>query len=358
MFTGFPWLAAGYAQTPPSPLAGFAPLLGVYGVSFLSMWIAALLALAWTKRDRLLPAAATALGLLTLGFGLARIEWTQAQEREISVSLLQGNIEQSLKWKPELLQQSLAVYLKLARENPAQLIVLPETALPTTYDQLPREYLRQLMGAAATEKGDVLLGIVTRDERRYYNSAVGISAANENLQRYSKSHLVPFGEFTPPAFAWTLSLLSIPMSDFSRGGIQQPPLALAGEQIMPNICYEDVFGEEIIRALPQATLLINLSNTAWFGDSWAQPQHLQIAQMRALETGRVMLRATNTGMTAVVNPRGEIEQTLPPFTSGALKAKVRGHSGLTPYARWGNAGVLLLVALGAGLAWSARRRQQ
>ena len=346
VFTGFPWLAVGYAQTPPSPLAGFAPLLGVYGVSFLSMWLAALLALAWMKRHRLIPAAAIALVLLTLGFGLARVEWTQAAAREISVSLLQGNIEQSLKWKPELLQQSLAVYLKLARENPAQLIILPETALPTTFDQLPRDYLRQLTSATANG-GDVLLGIVTRDEHnRYYNSAVGINASTGDLQRYSKSHLVPFGEFTPPTFAWTLALLAIPMSDFSRGQADQPPLMLAGEQVMPNICYEDVFGEEIIRALPQATLLINLSNTAWFGNSWAQPQHLQIAQMRALESGRVMLRATNTGMTAVVSPRGEIEQTLPPFTTGALKAKVRGHSGLTPYARWGNAGALLLVLLG------------
>jgi apolipoprotein N-acyltransferase len=163
------------------------------------------------------------------------------------------------------------------------------------------------------------------------------------VQAYSKRHLVPFGEFTPPAFAWTLALLKIPMSNFTPGAARQPPLALAGQQLAVNICYEDVFGEEIIRALPEATLLVNLSNTAWFGDSLAQPQHLQIAQMRALETGRAMLRATNTGMTAIVGPDGRVERVLPPFSEGALVGEVSGHSGATPYVRWGNAAALLLV---------------
>jgi apolipoprotein N-acyltransferase len=271
------------------------------------------------------------------------------------VSLLQGNIEQSLKWRPELLERSLETYLRLAREYPAELVLLPETALPTTLDALPSGYLKSLKEAAASKAGDILLGIVTRDQSGgYFNSAVGLGPGT--TQSYSKSHLVPFGEFTPRFLEWTMSLMHIPMSNFGRGAGDQPPLALAGERIAVNICYEDVFGEEIIRALPAATLLINLSNTAWFGNSLAQPQHLQIAQLRALETGRVMLRATNTGMTAAVSPEGRVIARLEPFSVGALQVVVRGRSGSTPYARWGNAGILVLAltSLAPGLFIAVR----
>ncbi|MBZ0142741.1 MAG: apolipoprotein N-acyltransferase [Rhodocyclaceae bacterium] len=357
VLTGFPWLAFGYAQTPPSPLAGYTPLLGTYGVGFIAALIAALAGLTFGRRGRWLPSGAAIATLLAAGLGLTSIEWTQPSGKPVTVSLLQGNIEQSLKWRPERLQQSLDTYLRLARAHPAQLIVLPETALPLMLDQLPRDYVAELRRAAPGGKGDVLLGIAAQDAQgRYYNSAVGFTT--EGIQAYRKSHLVPFGEFTPPAFAWTLALLQIPMSNFSPGAAVQPPLVLAGEKVAVNICYEDVFGEEIIRALPEATLLVNLSNTAWFGDSLAQPQHLQIAQMRALETGRFMLRATNTGMTAIVNPRGRVERVLAPFGEGALVGEVSGYTGATPYVRWGNAAALLLVAIGlfaplAGLRRSA-----
>ncbi len=344
--TGFPWLSFGYAQTPPSPLAGYAPLLGVYGVGFIAALVAALTGLTLRRQGRWLPTGAAVAALLSIGAGLMSIEWTQPAGNPISVSLLQGNIEQSLKWKPERLQQSLDTYLRLARAHPAQLIVLPETALPIMLDQLPRDYAADLRRVGPGRQSDVLLGIAAQDAQgRYYNSAVGF--APEGVGLYRKRHLVPFGEFTPPAFAWTLALLRIPMSNFSPGGAVQPPLTLAGEKVAVNICYEDVFGEEIVRALPEATLLVNLSNTAWFGDSLAQPQHLQIAQMRALETGRPMLRATNTGMTAIVSPRGRVERVLPPFSEGALVGEVSGYTGATPYVRWGNAAALLLA--GAGL---------
>ncbi len=347
VLTGFPWLSFGYAQTPPSPLAGYAPLLGVYGVGFVAALVAALTGLTLQRREHWLPTGAAIATLMAVGAGLMLIEWTQPAGKPISVSLLQGNIEQSLKWKPERLQQSMDTYLRLARAHPAQLIVLPETALPLMLDQLPRDYAAELRRPALDRNGDVLLGIAEQDAQgRYYNSAVGF--AQEGVQRYRKSHLVPFGEFTPPAFAWSLALLKIPMSNFSSGAAAQRPLTIAGEKVAVNICYEDVFGEEIILALPEATLLVNLSNTAWFGDSLAQPQHLQIAQMRALETGRPMLRATNTGMTAIVSPRGRVERVLPPFSEGALVGEVSGYTGATPYVRWGNAAALLLIA--AGLA--------
>jgi apolipoprotein N-acyltransferase len=352
VLTGFPWLALGYSQSPPSPLAGFAPLVGVYGLSFIGVLIASLLAASFQRRKNALWAVGALAALALCGLGLARLSWTSPKPHTLTVSLLQGNIEQSLKWRPELLSQSLQTYLQLARDYPARLIVLPETALPTTLDDVAPDYLVQL--AATTGSGDVLLGIVTLDGHgRYFNSAV---SAGDPAKRYSKSHLVPFGEFTPPAFGWTLAILHIPMSDFSRGAIDQPPLDLAGEKVAVNICYEDLFGEEIIRALPEATLLVNVSNVAWFGDSLAPAQHLQIAQLRALESGRFMLRSTNTGETAVVSPQGIVSAKLPTFTAGALRAEVRGYTGLTPFARWGNAPVIMLAVLILAVAW-ARRSQ-
>ncbi|MQM32652.1 MAG: apolipoprotein N-acyltransferase, partial [Candidatus Accumulibacter phosphatis] len=176
-------------------------------------------------------------------------------------------------------------------------------------------------------------------------------------QRYSKVHLVPFGEFVPPGFAWFMAMANIPMSNFTAGAARQPPLQLAGQKVSVNICYEDAFGEEIIGALPAATLLVNISNVAWFGDSLAPAQHLQIAQMRALESGRMMLRATNTGMTAIVEVDGRIRSTLPPFTRGALVDKVQGYAGATPFVRFGNGPAITLAALLTGLLALLGRRK-
>lgn len=357
VLTGFPWLALGYSQSPPSPLAGLAPLLGVYGVSLASALLGAWGALAVVGRQRL-PGLLVLL-LLGLGAGLGLVQWTVPVGEPLRVALLQGNIPQDLKWQPERFLDSLTTYVGLARDNPADLTVLPETAVPALYDQLPPEFIADLKALAARRGGDLLLGVPVADEssgeRRYYNSAIGFGASPQ--QSYSKAHLVPFGEFVPPGFRWFLDLMHMPMSDFSSGDSNQPTLALAGQQIAPNICYEDVFGGEIIHALPRATLLVNLSNTAWFGRSLAQPQHLQIAQLRALETGRPMLRATNTGMTAVVAPDGRVQAVLPPFTRGALVAEVRGYQGLTPFARTGNTVALFLATLLLAAGALARRRE-
>ncbi len=347
LLTGFPWLALGYSQSPPSPLAGFAAVLGVYGVGFIAALLAALIS--WLRHWR---QALVIIAFLLCGQILHSIAWTVPVGAPLTVSLLQGNIPQSIKWEPELLPQSLGTYARLAREHPAQLMVLPETALPMFFDQVPPDYL-----SAITAKGPALIGVAMRTSENggYTNAAVAVTAPGEQRQVYAKSHLVPFGEFVPPGFSWFLDLMNIPMSDFSAGSADQAPLAIAGQTLAPNICYEDLFGEEIIRALPAATLLVNLSNTAWFGHSLAQPQHLQIAQMRALETGRFMLRATNTGMTAAVRPDGVVAAVLPAFSSDALMVKVQGYAGLTPYARWGNA-LVVLIALVALLPALIRRR--
>jgi apolipoprotein N-acyltransferase len=335
VLTGFPWLAIGYSQAPPSPLAGYAPILGVYGVGLLAAGVSSWLTFSWRKPVTWIVVAVVLLG----GQGLRGIAWTQPAGEPVSVSLLQGNIPQSLKWVPEHLTLSMETYARLAAEHPAQLVVLPETAIPLLFDQIPRDLLRQL-----TAGGEVLLGGAVRTGAGYTNGAIALTPQLDK-QVYSKVHLVPYGEYVPPGFAWFFGLVNIPMSNFSPGPPGQKPLAIAGQRIMPNICYEDLFGEEILAGLPGATLLVNLSNTAWFGDSLAQPQHLQIARLRALETGRPVLRATNTGMTAAIAPDGEVSAKLQPFVTGALTVSVRGYTGITPYARIGNwAAVLLALA--------------
>jgi len=195
-----------------------------------------------------------------------------------------------------------------------------------------------------------------RDTRgRYYNAVVSIGASPR--QTYAKDHLVPFGEFIPPGFGWVLTILRIPLSDFSAGGPDQQPLVVAGQRVAVNVCYEDAFGEEIIRQLPEATLLANVSNVAWFGDSLAPAQHLRISRMRAVETGRPMLRATNTGVTAIIDARGDVVSRLPMFTEGVLSGKVQGRTGATPYVLMGNYLPVLvaLACIGAGI-WAAGRR--
>lgn len=332
-FTGFPWLASGYSQSPPSPLAGFAPVFGVFGVGGLLAAVAALaVAAACTRNWR---PALVALLLVAAGAGLRLVAWTTPVGEPLRVALLQPNIEQSLKWRPEMLQHWLEVNLSMLRDNPAPLVVLPETTIPLLIDHLPPDYRDALARTAAQHGGDVILGTFTRDaDGHIFNAAV--SLGRSPTAYYAKHHLVPFGEYSPPLFSWFYALASIPMADQTRGAPRQPPMALAGQKVAVNICYEDVFGEELIRSLPEATLMLNLSNLAWYGDSSAQPQHLQIARLRALETGRPMLRATNTGMTALVAPDGHVEAVLPAFEAGALHVEVRGYQGLTPYARWGN----------------------
>lgn len=352
ILTGFPWLAVGYSQAPPSPLSGVAPVLGVYGVTLITVLLATLIGEAfrhWTLLEprpdsrntgtkaphwrKVLPILITVL-LLAGGNALRDVRWTSPKGESLSVALLQGNVAQDMKWRPEKFSESLRIYYRLALENPAQLTVLPETALPAFLGQVPGEYIDELERLAERQQGDMLLGIAIGDNAHYANGAISLGRSKE--QHYSKTHLVPFGEFVPPGFAWFLAMASIPMSDFTPGAKQQAPMSIAGQKVAVNICYEDAFGEEIIRALPDATLLVNLSNVAWFGDSLAPAQHLQIAQLRALETGRMMLRATNTGMTAIVGADGRVQSALKPFTRAALRGEVQGYEGVTPYVRWGN----------------------
>jgi apolipoprotein N-acyltransferase len=377
--TGFPWLALGYSQIPESPLAGYAPVLGLHGVTLATALTAGAAAALWQRatgeeraeisaagraqRARILsslvlhPACAVLLALWVAGHGLKQVAWTEPSGEPLTVSLLQGNIAQDLKWRPEQVRATLDTYRALAAAAPGRLVVLPETALPLFLEQVPSEDLEALAARVRARGGDVLVGVPERlADGSYFNSMVSFGAAPS--QTYRKSHLVPFGEFIPlrPLLGWVVGVLAIPLQDFSRGAPDQRPLALAGERVAVNICYEDAFGEEIIRQLPEATLIVNASNVAWFGRSAAPAQHLQIAQARALETGRYVLRATNTGVTAVIDPRGALAAAAPQFVPAILTHVVQGRRGATPYVRFGNGPALALCLALAAAALGRPRR--
>ncbi len=361
IFTGFPWLALGYSQAPDSPLAGFAPILGVLGVSLLAALTAGGLAILFpspsgggTRGEGTRATIPLAL-LITLwlaGLALQYVDWTRPTAAPVRVALLQGNIAQDLKFRPEKLEATLGHYARAVLASDARLIVLPETALPLFLSAVPRDYLDLLAEHARARGGDVVLGIPEdAGPGRYYNSILSLGSSPAGV--YRKAHLVPFGEFVPFGFRWAVDLMTIPLGDFSRGAPDQPPLAAAGEKLAVNVCYEDAFGEERIAAARESTLLVNVSNDAWFGASLAPWQHLQIGAMRSLEAGRWQLRANNTGITAILDHKGRVRAELAPFIAGALEGEARGRTGVTPYLSVGDTPSLLLAAL---LLWLARRR--
>lgn len=348
IFTGFPWLTIGYSQVPHSPLAGFMPIIGVYGVSVITVFLAALIASFFIKPQSPLykrnTIAATML-LLVSGGLLKAVEWTQPLGAPISASLLQGNIAQDMKWSPEIAQSTITRYLEMVKNSDAKLIVLPETALPIIYSELEPYIKAAIVEQAKRNQGDIMIGMIEQDAPKndleagdYYNSALSFNEAG--VQTYRKNHLVPFGEFIPlkQVFGWIYrDFLNMPLSDLSRGGADQKGIQIANQHTVGvNICYEDVFGEEIIRALPHATMLVNISNDAWYGNSFAADQHMQFSQARALETGRMMLRATNTGATAAIDQHGFVFAHAPHFTQTTLNVMAQNFSGSTPYVRWGN----------------------
>ncbi len=352
--TGFPWLALGYT-TIDDPISGFAPLGGVYAVSLALAVAAGLLWCIAVDHVRWIAAGALAL-VLACGYSLRVIQWTDPVGEPLRVALLQGNVPQEMKFDPARYERTLDTYARLAEERnaggDARLIVLPETAVPRFLDLVEPSFLERLKTAATRNGGDLLLGVPARGAAGDYLNSV-ISLGVSPSAKYNKVHLVPFGEFVPPGLGWIVSVLSIPLADFARGATDQRPMAVAGQRVAVNVCYEDAYGAEIIRQLPEATLLVNVSNVAWFGDSLAPAQHLQIARMRALETGRVYLTASNTGISAAIWPDGSVRHQLKQFVQSRIDFEVRGYGGATPYVRFGDWPAVLLALL--ALAFVALR---
>ncbi|WP_225721273.1 apolipoprotein N-acyltransferase [Candidatus Vallotiella sp. (ex Adelges kitamiensis)] len=365
LFTGFPWLASGYAQVN-GPLAGFAPLFGVYGVGWILAFFSALIIQTTTRilsgadvATWFLPASAAA-ALLFGGALLLHVIWTQPCGPVLSVRLLQGNIEQHSKFEMLSMCHAISLYQRLITEKPADLIITPETSIPFPPYEVSPEFCRAIQNFADTTHTSVLFGAVgiktgLNESINFTNILYGIIPGSSIPYQYEKHHLVPFGEFVPYGFQWFVNMMKIPLGNCSRGDSIQLPFIVHGQSISPNICYENIFGEEIalmLRRNPyQANLLVNSTNLGWFGNTIAQEHHLQIAQMRALETGRPMLCATNTGVTAMIDTNGSVIAQLHRFTVGALDVRIQGRSGTTPYIVTGNITILIASLVGLPIAF-------
>jgi len=360
------------AQVPDGLFAGYAPLGGLFLVSLAVALVAACVARAIAAiagggsavQGLGGPALATAL-LVVGGVALARVEWTRPDGAPLAVSLVQGNVLQEEKFDPELRERTFALYTGLVAQSRGQLVVLPESAFPMFASRVPEEVLGELIDRIRARNGLLLLGVFTADpplpgqqEPRYYNTVAALGGAGE-IPLYRKRHLVPFGESIPlKTLIGPLinDILAIPLSDQTPGAAEQPPFVVDGHRIAVNICYEDAFGGELIGAARAAGVLVNVTNDAWYGHSIGAWQHNQIAAMRALELGRPMLRATNTGVTSAIDADGREFGRLPWFTRGILEVTVVPRAGRTPFVTLGELPVLLLAAGLVAVAALARRR--
>ena len=368
LFTGFPWGESGYAHVDgwAKPLAGW---MGVHGLSWLAaLWAAAVatcLVRSSPKRWLLLA------GLVLLAGGLAALPAPVAQplpQPPLTLTLVQGNIAQDEKFIPgQGVANALRYYGEQLGQTRSSLVVLPETAIPLLPGQLPPGYWRAIEARFAQGEQAALIGMPWGEPGQgYTNSVLGLKPGAEQAYRYDKHHLVPFGEFIPPLFKWFVRMMNIPLGDFNRGAVGQASMEWQGQRLAPNICYEDLFGEELGArfADPQTapTVFVNLSNIAWFGNTVAIDQHLHISRMRALEFARPMVRATNTGATVVIDAHGQVTHALPRHTRGVLEAQVQGTQGLSPYARWVSVlGLWPWLVLGQATllsAWWVQRRRQ
>lgn len=355
--SGFPWFALGYSQTD-SPLVGFAPVGGVYTISlFVAVSSGALITLiTGTNRTRIVAAAT--LGVVWgSGAILKHHEWTQPVGRPLTAAIVQGAVPQDLKWSEGYLNSTLALYQRLTLPHFGKDIILwPEAALPAVPEQI-QDFLGTMWRNARSSRSTLITGLLHYGDGGSDNIRNGLLALDAEAQWYDKRRLVPFGEFFPvPDFVreW-MKLRDLPYSDITAGARDQPALRAAGQKIGATICYEDAYGAEQLEVLKEATLLVNVTNDAWFGDTTAAPQHLQISRMRVIEAGRPLLRAANDGISAIISADGTVEKTLPRFQPGVLVGVVQPRTGLPPYAQVGNVPlVLLCVMLLAGGFWIVR----
>ena len=358
LLTGFPWLHLGYSQSD-SVLMNLAPLIGVYGMSLVVAVLASLLVLALGSQGRVRVASLCGLTALIIVAWLAgRIDYAAPDGEKVRLALLQGNVPLHEKWKEGASQKIISHYLALSRDavEKADVIIWPEGAVPDTWQRASYLIETSLPRRQDGVMPEYMIGTIDAPRVNgspggsdYYNAAVTVSESNGSRQRdiYRKVHLVPFGEFLPlkPLLGWVIEYLKIPMSDFSSWEGSQPDVQLAGRPVAVSICYEDAFGEELTGTVENAAFLVNLSEDAWFGDSLAPHQRMQMARIRAREFGRYFVRAANTGITAIINERGEVTDSLKQFETAVLIADVAPMTGVTPYVRFGNSIFLVVLIL-------------
>jgi len=357
IFTGFPWM--GFAETQfNGPFAPVAPYFGGLACTFLAVWASWEI---YQLRYQLRKHAVSSVLLILAAIGLSQFAgiftFTKPVGEPISVRLIQGNFEQSLKFNPQAISKQIDFYANEITKAPANLIIIPETAFPWPIPNLPIGLFDYLQNFSNNSGSNILLGLIGEvpgeNGMQYSNRATGLSPKSAPYQ-YDKTHLVPFGEFIPPGFQWFVKAFHVPMSDFARGRLDQSPLTIVRRDqddihAAITICYEDVFGGELASRIAHSdkpvNLLINMTNLAWFGESQASTQQLRLSQMRSLETGLPALRATNTGITAALGPDGKVLNAIPEFTQATLSTQVQAYSGKTPYVIWGNLPILGISCL-------------
>lgn len=344
LLNGFPWLLCGYSQLD-SPLAGYVPLIGVYGTGFLLAWTAAcVVASFYSKKTRELGIVSILI-IWTLGSYLQTIKWTHVIGDPIHVALVQGNIAQNQKWRSENKAQTLQLYKNMTAQHwDSTVIVWPETAIPAYLAQVNDLFLMPLNNEANQHHTDLIVSVPDKNEveNKRYNAVITLGSGQGI---YRKRHLLPFGEYLPwqPISGFVLNKINIKLGEFTAGAPEQPLLKAGGYSFIASICYEDAFADVYRQDLADAAYLVNVTNDAWFGQSIEPYQHMQIARMRALETGRYMLRATNTGMTGIVSPDGKISAQAPLFQATVLTGEIVPMAGLTPFAKLGDNAVVYVL---------------
>jgi len=350
LFTGFPWMGLAESQVH-GPFIHIAPYLGGLACTFLVIWASWQFSLLKIQNTLVVVAAIAIVQILGMW------QFTSPNGAALSVRLIQGNFEQSLKFNPKEILQQIHFYRDAIIRSPADLIIVPETAFPWPEPDLPDQSLKMIQGFVDQSGSQVLLGLIGKIPKdgntfQYSNRVTGFTK-DQAPYHYDKYHLVPFGEFIPPGFQWFVDAFKVPMSNFARGSFSQAPFTvLSRDQDLSkaryaaiSICYEDIFGNEIASRLRQSqnsvNLLINVTNLAWFGQSQAPMQQLRLSQLRSIETGLPSLRATNTGITAIIDHRGEVQAALDQFVQGELSSSVQPYAGQTPYVIWGNWPILL-----------------
>jgi len=361
LFTGFPWILLGYSQIN-SPLKGFAPIVGEYGLGFIITLLSALIVLGWhnsqvkaSLTQRMWPFwGILLLGLI--GFGLSKIPWTISNGKSMQVSLVQGNIPQQLKWQADFIQPTLERYVHLTSQHwQSDLIIWPEAAIPVAY-QDASQFLDDLAQQAQQHKTRILLGIPEANGDEHFYNAVYV--IGQDSGHYFKRQLVPFGEYLPfyQQLQFLFNYWQIPLSTLLPGPLSQGLLTIKGFKIAPFICYEIAYAKLVERITANTDFLITLSNDAWFGESFAPAQHLQIAQFRALTTQRYTLTSTNDGLTTLIDDKGQIVKMLPPFTTSVLNVEVLARNGNTPIMLIKSNSIITIFGLLLALAYWLRKR--
>lgn len=360
LLNGFPWLQVAYSQLY-TPLAGYAPVMGVYGMGFLMAISACVLFECWRDNRFRLQGVLFLSLIWGAGWALQQVQWTHAIGEPITVTLIQGNIDQDQKWQENQKGRTLGLYQKLTEQHwESKVIIWPETSVPAFLSDVKTYFLDPLSAQARQHDVDIVVSLPTEGAGKDYYNSVMTLGQTESL--YHKQHLLPFGEYLPlqPLSGWVLDQLNIPLGSFTAGTAEQPLLKAGGHAFVTTICYEDAFGELVRQQVEQAAYLVNVTNDGWFGDTSEPYQHMQLAQMRALETGRYLVRATNTGLTGFVLPNGQISKQAPLFETATLTDTIVPMAGLTPYAKFGDQAVfggLLLLVMIAFAATNCRQRR-